>query len=325
MVTPRKNPTFTSTRHTYDIEMFDTLRELTYQLSHSGLEKTVQGHSISDYIEMQRGAIEQYCKARKINYQLALAKSIPILVEYPKSEYRLWFAIKLFLLPPAMVKLYLEYHEGNSYAKSNNLDFNFRQFIEFHVLPSAISQNPFPDNKSLLQITDWIREKADRYKTDEQIIKEAVNGGYFEDETIDDENSKEMNEFNVRFAEDFADRVFTEFKKYFEPTNHAIVFELLKGYDIKKKITFNGNANVLVEFFKRCKYQKELICSSNELLAKWILNFFKIKKGKKTADMSLSRVRDVLRSDKYEPKKESAILKEIIPYKLPSKRKDTPK
>lgn len=176
MTVQRRNPTFRSTRHVYDIEMFNTLRELTYRLSHSGLEKTIQGHDIKDYVEMQRWAIEQYCSAYKIDYQLAYAKFAPIVVEYPKSEYTTWLGLKLLVLPPAQVKLYLDYHENKGIS---NTEFNFRDFIEFRVLPRAISQNPFPDNKSLLQITDWIREKSDRYKSDEQIIKEAVSGGYF--------------------------------------------------------------------------------------------------------------------------------------------------
>lgn len=126
----------------------------------------------------------------------------------------------------------------------------------------------------------------------------------------------------VEFSPKFHKEILPYFSEHFKKQDiQALEKLILKQAHIERPVRFDGSCNVLVEFFKRVKYNGLLTCPSYTPLVEWISHYFQYKDSGQYKKFSKGTVLEILKHTSKEGKAQNHILTDKVPSLLPEKRR----
>ena len=137
-------------------------------------------------------------------------------------------------------------------------------------------------------------------------------------------NKKEKKPKCISINPEFIPVLYHELTPFFHDSERQDLLKLLKGEQIKGKLTFGFNANRFVELFGRVKYNG-YITENKTNLKNWILTFFRFKNESsgKILEFKDNTIHAILYGKtSAQPKKSQRILTiESLPYKTQDQQK----
>ena len=196
-----------------------------------------------------------------------------------------------------------ERYEGNHYGAADN----FIGLVEFTLYQFVSTMNFFNEDERLEKIMNWVKEfRKVSQKTS----------------TLKNKNSNEI--IIVFHEEAIASIIIKRLKDYFPQEEQLILNDMISKGKLPIPLTFIGNQNQLVEFFKRLRYNKMIKYVSNNVLTFWIINNFKIQnRNGALYELKYESVFEILRkhTKSVEPSKSNRILDDIAPFIRKENRK----
>jgi len=236
------------------------------------------------------------------------------------------------------VDLYFDNIVSTLQARVDELGANEEELFMAKFFDKAVTSKLI-DNVELDDISDFVNDLALKYqlistqsfgKSKSSLCFKGVSSFYFKELVrLVEYQRLEINNhfFSDQTSKDFyiAEKGKKILLNHFAPFiegNLTDLEALISDSQMQEKIKVNLKKGVLIEFFKRMKYNGFICCRSNELLASFLSHNFQVftNKGCESIDVQSTLV-DYLNRIKGEPPLKKMILKEYVKYVSPNDRK----
>ncbi len=301
-----------SRRHAYDIDVFEILDELRKKILSSGTDEDKKKLQEFDFIQ----ADEDFFINDMVKYGVDLKgsqKNRNYILPSSYNGYYTYLGWKLIIMDVYKIEALLSYQSvlylGNYYAGKDN----FFGLIEYLVYDFVKARILFGENIRLEKIMNWVERNRSF------MVGKAYSGNAKRKRV----NRKAPSFRTLTMEPAFSNILFEKLAKFFSIDQKQDLFKAIVTGEKIKGICFAGNANSIVEFFKRLRYNQKIFVSNNKVLAIWITDTFCTRDSNSLKKLNPSTVLDVLQRTKNEPTKPNRILPEIAEYISPSKRKNS--
>ncbi len=323
--------------HRYDIDIVEVYKQYKDYISSSGKSFTWRGVGIEDLNKRIDFLFKCIFEVWETDIDTCVRAGYKILIHAGHTNFLFLLALKLLLSDKFRLGRILDYHRNDFETNYPNKEGPYFRYIEFAVADFLKNFSVEVDGERLARIMEWVEKQEEKEVEKREFDLSAV----IKDEPKPDKRKvglefvpakaersksnkgqKQEIEKQVSFTDEFIDEVLPEFKKYLIGDRKKSIDKLFcKGSRVSKRLIFNGPASQLIEFLKRCKYNQKLVCTNNDLLARWMNRNFSYKDAKRKSDRAISKDNafNILKN----PTKESPrrILKDKVPYIKPAHRK----
>jgi len=292
-------------RHIYDIDSFEILDNLKLKLSNniSFLPAHLKDF---EFLKINESVLIKQMKESGIKYN-SHKKHRNFILPSSWNCYYIYLGYKILCIDvnriEALLNFQSERYEGNHYGAADN----FIGLVEFTLYQFVSTMNFFKEDERLEKIMNWVKECRKLSLTKS---------------TLKNKKSKEI--IIVFHEEAIATIIIKRLKEYFPKEEREIINDIIIKGKFAIPLTFIGNQNQLVEFFKRLRYNKMIKHESNHILTLWIINNFKIQnKNSELKELKYESVLEILRkhTKSVEPSKSNRILDDIAPFIRKENRK----
>ncbi len=292
-------------RHVYDVDAFEVLDAMKVKLTTQVGKKNNNGEK---QLEMLKIVEESLIKDAQ-NFDLDILENQKYRnFVLPSSSilYHTFLVYKLLTFDVYKIGPMLSFQSklflGNYYAVKDN----FVGLVEYTAYES-VKNSMFSDkNLRLEKIVNWVESKNNDYNY-----------------SIKSYRSSEIENKFIKADGEYIRMLHGKLKPFFEiKEEKALLFDALFSGKVISELSFYGQANQFVEFFKRLKYNDKIFYNRNKDLAEWIcLNFkFRNRKTGEFENFSNDSVLQILKNSTKEPRKFYRILGELATFKIPKKR-----
>lgn len=204
------------------------------------------------------------------------------IIYIPLSAYLINVYLATMIIPCYLISVVL-FSKNLKYNR-----FNLKIFLQSKEYFKRLVNTNINDKKGLLILKeDFLTLKS---STDDHLNRVNQSNQPF----IEDFDKKEVVIINIH--SDYVKAVYNGLKHYFIVDDHHLLLELLNGGVISKQLVFYGQANKLVEVFRRLLLHK-LINNDQEAITKFLAGNFCFTYKKKTRVMNENTIEATLKAN----------------------------